>query len=111
MLFRSVQVDSKDKSVERAKERLMALGFTEAQIAVHTAEEPDSTLLALANDESREVLVFKMAVALGFDAPRAFTLVSMRAARDEDFGVQLVGGDFPGGRRLVARRGVGATTR
>ncbi len=98
-----VQVDSKDKSVENAKERLKTLGFTEAQIAVHTAEEPDSGLLALANDETREVLVFKMAVALGFDAPRAFTLVSMRAARDEDFGVQLVGRILRVHRRLQGR--------
>ena len=98
-----VQVDSKDKSVERAKEKLLALGFTEAQIAVHTAEEPDSGLLALANDEAREVLVFKMAVALGFDAPRAFTLVSMRATRDEDFGVQLVGRILRVHRRLQGR--------
>jgi superfamily II DNA or RNA helicase len=98
-----VQVDSKDKSAENAKERLKALGFTEAQIAVHTAEEPDSGLLALANDETREVLVFKMAVALGFDAPRAFTLVSMRAARDEDFGVQLVGRILRVHRRLQSR--------
>ena len=51
----------------------------------------DSDKWALANDEAREVLIFKMAVALGFDAPRAWTLVSMRAAKDEDFGVQLVG--------------------
>jgi superfamily II DNA or RNA helicase len=98
-----VQVDSKDKSVEKAKERLKGLGFTETQIAVHTAEEPDSGLLALANDESREVLVFKMAVALGFDAPRAFTLVSMRAARDEDFGVQLVGRILRVHRKLQGR--------
>ena len=98
-----VQVDSKDKSVERAKERLLALGFTETQIAIHTAEEPDSGLLALANDEAREVLVFKMAVALGFDAPRATTLVSMRAARDEDFGVQLVGRILRVHRRLQGR--------
>ncbi len=98
-----VQVDSKDKSVERAKERLLALGFTETQIAIHTAEEPDSGLLALANDEAREVLVFKMAVALGFDAPRASTLVSMRAARDEDFGVQLVGRILRVHRRLQGR--------
>ncbi len=98
-----VQVDSKDKSVERAKERLLALGFTETQVAVHTAEEPDSGLLALANDEAREVLVFKMAVALGFDAPRASVLVSMRAARDEDFGVQLVGRILRIHRRLQAR--------
>jgi superfamily II DNA or RNA helicase len=98
-----VQVDSSDKSVERAKERLLKLGFTEAQIAVHTADEPDSNLLALANDESREVLVFKMAVALGFDAPRAGILVSMRAARDEDFGVQLVGRILRVHRRLQGR--------
>lgn len=86
-----VQVDSSPRSTDRAKEKLKRLGFTDAQIAVHTSDEPDPSLLAIANDESREVLIFKMAVALGFDAPRAWTLVSMRAARDEDFGVQLVG--------------------
>ncbi|MFZ4596487.1 MAG: DEAD/DEAH box helicase, partial [Verrucomicrobiaceae bacterium] len=86
-----VQAHSEDKSVEKVKARLLRMGFTEDQIAVHTSDEPDSGLLALANDERREVLIFKMAVALGFDAPRAFTLVSMRASRDPEFGVQLVG--------------------
>lgn len=98
-----VQVDSTEKSVERAKERLLKLGFTEDQVAIHTAEEPDAGLLALANDESREVLIFKMAVALGFDAPRAFALVSMRASRDPDFGVQLVGRILRVHRRLQGR--------
>ena len=98
-----VQVDSKGKSVERAKEKLLALGFTANQIATHTADEPDAGLLALANDETREVLIFKMAVALGFDAPRAWTLVSMRAAQDEDFGVQLVGRILRVHRRLQGR--------
>jgi len=99
-----VQVASTDKSVERAKERLQGLGFNESQIAVHTADEPDAHLLALANDESREVLIFKMAVALGFDAPRAWTLVSMRASRDPDFGVQLVGRILRVHRRLQGRK-------
>lgn len=98
-----VQVASSE-GVERAKTRLLALGFTERQIAVHTAEEPDAGLLALANDEEREVLIFKMAVALGFDAPRAWTLVSMRAARDADFGVQLVGRILRVHRRLQGRK-------
>ncbi len=98
-----VQVDSKPKSVERAKEKLVALGFTESQIAIHTADEPDAGLLALANDETREVLIFKMAVALGFDAPRAWALVSMRAAQDEDFGVQLVGRILRVHRRLQGK--------
>lgn len=98
-----VQADSSAKSVETIKTRLLALGFNEGQVAVHTAEEPDAGLLALANDEQREVLVFKMAVALGFDAPRAFTLVSMRASRDPDFGVQLVGRILRTHRLLHAR--------
>jgi type III restriction enzyme len=98
-----VQADSSERSVEKLKERLLALGFTAEQIATHTANEPDADLLALANDEQREVLIFKMAVALGFDAPRAFTLVSMRASRDTDFGVQLVGRILRVHRRLQAR--------
>ena len=97
-----VQVES-TAGILRARQRLMADGFTEAQIATHTAEEPDPSLLALANDESREVLIFKMAVALGFDAPRAGILVSMRAARDQDYGVQLVGRILRVHRRLQGR--------
>lgn len=99
-----VQVDSDEHDVDWAKARLTKLGFTEEQIAVHTAKEPDKDLLALANDEAREVLIFKMAVALGFDCPRAWTLVSMRAARDADFGVQLVGRILRVHRRLQGRR-------
>ena len=98
-----VQADSTEKSIEKLKSMLLRLGFTEAQIAIHTAAEPDADLLALANDEQREVLIFKMAVALGFDAPRAFTLVSMRASRDPDFGVQLVGRILRIHRRLQGR--------
>lgn len=86
-----VQADSSKDSIERIRKKLLAEGFTEDQIAVHTAEEPDANLLALAVDETKEALVFKMAVALGFDAPRAFTLVSMRGIVDADFGTQIVG--------------------
>ena len=44
-----------------------------------------------------------MAVAPGFDVPRAWTLVSMRATRDEDFGVQIVGRILRVHRRLQGR--------
>lgn len=98
-----VQVDSSKNSVESAKNKLLQQGFREDQIAVHTAKEPDPNLLALANDESKEVLIFKMAVALGFDAPRAFTLVSMRASQDVDFGVQIVGRILRVHRRLQGK--------
>jgi type III restriction enzyme len=72
-----VQVDSNaDKNtVEEAKRKLIELGVRAEQIAIHTAQDPDPDLLALANDERIRVLIFKVAVALGFDCPRAFTLV------------------------------------
>ncbi len=99
-----VQVDSSEKSVAKAKKDLMALGLREDAIAVYTSKEPDDELLAVARDESREALIFKMAVALGFDAPRAFTLVSMRGAQDRDFGVQIVGRILRVDRRLQGRK-------
>ncbi len=98
-----VQVDSRGKSVERAHDFLLELGFNESQIATHTSQEPDPTLMSLANNERVEVLIFKMAVALGFDAPRAWTLVSMRTTKDEDFGVQLIGRILRVHRRLQGK--------
>jgi type III restriction enzyme len=98
-----VQVDSRGKSVERAHDFLLELGFNESQIATHTSQEPDPTLMSLANNEQVEVLIFKMAVALGFDAPRAWTLVSMRTTKDEDFGVQLIGRILRVHRRLQGK--------
>lgn len=91
-----VQADSPKRGdtnagIRSAREKLLKLGFQEDQIATYTADEPDANLATLAVNESKEVLLFKMAVALGFDAPRAWTLVSMRGVSDEDFGTQIVG--------------------
>lgn len=86
-----VQVPNSDTAVAEARTRLLALGVAEAKVASYTAKEPTDDLLAVALDETREVLIFKVAVAMGFDAPRAFTLVSMRGAKDTDFGIQVVG--------------------
>lgn len=99
-----VQVDSEPDSVEQATQWLKDLGFrTEGDgslIRSHTADEPDPYLSTIAADERVEALIFKMAVAIGFDAPRAFTLVSFRPSRDEDFGVQIVGRILRVDRRL-----------
>lgn len=67
------------------------LKFDEAAVRVHTADEPDPDLLSLAQDPTVEVLIFKMSVALGFDAPRAFTLAALRGVRDANFAVQVIG--------------------
>jgi type III restriction enzyme len=100
-----VQVDSEDEGdVPRATRWLKELGFREegeeGLYRVHTAEQPDKDLDTIAADDRIEVLVFKMAVATGFDAPRAAVLVSFRTVRDPDFGVQLVGRILRIDRRL-----------
>lgn len=98
-----VQVDSSPDSVARARAALETFGFSPDAIAVHTNDEPDPHLLGIAHDERVEVLIFKMAVALGFDAPRAWTLVSLRRLRDVDFGIQIVGRVLRVDRRLHGR--------
>ncbi|MDD2468086.1 MAG: DEAD/DEAH box helicase family protein [Desulfobulbus sp.] len=87
-----VQVPNGGKHIDMAREYLTGtLGYPESAVRVHTASEPDSDLMSLANDPNVEVLIFKMAVALGFDAPRAWTLAALRGSRDASFGVQVVG--------------------
>jgi superfamily II DNA or RNA helicase len=87
-----VQVPDGKVAQEAARRFLVdSLGFAESAVRLHTSDEPDPDLLALAQDPSVEVLIFKMAVAIGFDAPRAFTLAALRGARDASFGVQVVG--------------------
>jgi hypothetical protein len=90
-----VQIDSKgkagEKAVEDTKQRLIGLGVPEEAIAWYTADDPNDELSVVARDESKQVLIFKVAAALGFDAPRAFTLVSLRSTKSTDFGIQVVG--------------------
>lgn len=87
-----VQVPDGKTAQEAARRYLVdVLGFAESAVRLHTADEPDPDLLALANDPTVEVLIFKMAVALGFDAPRAFTLAALRGTRDVSFGTQVIG--------------------
>lgn len=90
-----VQVEDQEQGgpdpVDRVKAKLLEIGVPEPAIAVHTSGQPDANFHTLAYDPSRQVLVFKMAVATGFDAPRAWTLVSVRPNRGRDFGMQVVG--------------------
>lgn len=87
-----VQVPNGGAALEKARDYLTGpLKFPESAVKVHVSEEPDPNLQALAQDPTVEVLVFKMAIAMGFDAPRAFTLAALRGTRDANFGIQVVG--------------------
>ncbi len=90
-----VQVEDQKRGesdpVKRVQEKLFEFGIAKSAIAVHTSGEPDPDFHTLAYDDTKEALVFKVAVATGFDAPRAWTLVSMRPSRGRAFGLQIVG--------------------
>lgn len=87
-----VQASSSDWTPARVQAFLRGpLKFAADAVAVHTAAEPDPDVQALANDPDVEVLVFKMAVATGFDAPRAFTLCALRPVVAPSFGLQVIG--------------------
>ena len=97
-----VQANS-DENIEEIRAGLGKLGFPASAVSVHTAKEPDENFLSIATNEEIEVLIFKMAAALGFDAPRAFCMVSMRPIKDTDFGTQLIGRIMRVHKRLQGR--------
>lgn len=88
-----VQVANGDKSVEEAEHDLIKLcGVHPAVIGKHSSADPDPVLMAaIANDSSKEVLIFKQSAGTGFDAPRAFVLASTKSVNDVDFAMQFIG--------------------
>lgn len=91
-----VQVEDRaaggEDPVKRVKDKLLEIpGITDAMIAVHTSGQPDADFHMLAYNPDKQILIFKVAVATGFDAPRAWTLVSVRPNRGTGFGLQIVG--------------------
>ena len=88
-----VQVGNGDKAVENAQRELMRLcKVPPSAIGTHSADAPDPVLMAaIANDQSKQVLIFKQSAGTGFDAPRAFVLASTKPVNDPDFAMQFIG--------------------
>lgn len=88
-----VQVANGEKTVEDAELDLIKLcGVHPAAIGKHSSDDPDPVLMAaIANDSSKEVLIFKQSAGTGFDAPRAFVLASTKPVNDSDFAMQFIG--------------------
>jgi type III restriction enzyme len=88
-----VQVPNGETTVDDAERDLMRLCNVPLQvIGKHSADKPDPVLMAaIANDRSKEVLIFKQSAGTGFDAPRAFVLASTKPVNDPDFATQFIG--------------------
>jgi superfamily II DNA or RNA helicase len=88
-----VQVANGEKTVEEAEQDLVSLCKVHpALIGKHSSNDPDPVLMAaIANDTTKEVLIFKQSAGTGFDAPRAFVLASTKPVNDVDFAMQFIG--------------------
>lgn len=88
-----VQVANGDKTVDEAADELMRQCHVAPEaIGKHSADEPDPVLMAaIANDTTKQVLIFKQSAGTGFDAPRAFVLASTKPVNDVDFAMQFIG--------------------
>ncbi|MBP8169456.1 MAG: DEAD/DEAH box helicase family protein [Azonexus sp.] len=88
-----VQVANGEKTVEEAEQDLVSLCKVHpGLIGKHSSNDPDPVLMAaIANDSTKEVLIFKQSAGTGFDAPRAFVLASTKPVNDVDFAMQFIG--------------------
>lgn len=88
-----VQVANGANTVEEAAEELMRqCGVPPEAIGKHSSDDPDPVLMAaIANDTTKQVLIFKQSAGTGFDAPRAFVLASTKPVNDADFAMQFIG--------------------
>lgn len=88
-----VQVENGDGAIEQAQQILMReCGVQPQAIGMHSADAPDPVMMsAIANDTSKQVLIFKQSAGTGFDAPRAAVLATTKSVNDPDFAMQYVG--------------------
>jgi type III restriction enzyme len=83
-----------DLTVREQVERLLGekgITYENGKLAVWLSEEKKNLDLIEKNNSQVEVLIFKEAVAIGWDCPRAQVLVMLRAIRSLTFEIQTVG--------------------
>ncbi len=88
-----VQVDNGKGTIEEAERDLVELcGVPLNAIGKHSSDEPNPQMMdAIANDSTKQVLIFKQSAGTGFNAPRAFVLASLKSVADSDFAMQFIG--------------------
>ncbi len=94
-----IQLPDKREGLEDKKEQVVKIlknkfGITEenGKLAIWLSEDKSDTLPNIEkNDNEVEVLVFKQAIALGWDCPRASILVIFRESKSFTFTIQTIG--------------------
>ena len=90
--------DRKTQQEDRTKEEIIRflkdkhrITTENGKLAIYLSEEKENLENIAKNDQETEVLIFKQAIALGWDCPRAQILVLFRDWKSLTFSVQTVG--------------------
>ena len=90
----NVTLSEEDKTIRDRVEQLLEteydVSFNNGRLAVWLSGEKDKDDLEDINGH-QDVLIFKQAIAQGWDCPRAHILVSYRDVQSQAFGIQTVG--------------------
>lgn len=87
---RSGQLDVKDEIVDILKDKHDIIVAND-RLAIYLADDKENLATITKNDSPVEVMIFKQAIALGWDCPRASILVLFRDWRSIVFSIQTVG--------------------
>jgi len=82
--------DIKDEIIETLSKK-HKITITNGKLAIYLSEEKQNLENITMNDNEVEVMIFKQAIALGWDCPRACILVLFRDWKSYTFSVQTVG--------------------
>jgi type III restriction enzyme len=81
----------KEKMVESLLFKKFNITRANKKLAFYLSEDKENLENISLNDNETEVLIFKQAIALGWDCPRAYILVLFREWHSETFKIQTVG--------------------
>ncbi len=84
------QTDLKDEIIDILKDN-HGVTIDNDRLAVYLSEDKENLAAITRNDSPVEVMIFKQAIALGWDCPRASILVLFRDWRSIVFSIQTVG--------------------
>ena len=87
----SIDFTNKKDEIETLLAKKFDITTDNGRLAVYLSEDKRNLENISKNDNEVEVLLFKQAIALGWDCPRAYILVLFREWHSENFSIQTVG--------------------
>jgi type III restriction enzyme len=87
----SLDFSNKKEEIEELLAKKFAINTNNGKLAIYLSEDKQNLENISKNDNEVEVLLFKQAIALGWDCPRAYILVLFREWHSESFSIQTVG--------------------